>query len=192
MNNYYEENAQQYIKNTIDCDMSTQYKFFLKYMKPHSTILDVGFGSGRDMKYFQSIGHNVMGIDPTQAFMNNMKDYQFILFPYKVEKMKFRSMFDGIWACASLLHINSKYMNKALINCEKALKENGFMYASFKYGDFEGKRNGRYFIDMTEEKIRNYIQKTNLFIIETLITFDVRPERQDEKWLNIILKKGRS
>lgn len=34
----------------------------------------------------------------------------------------------------------------------RALKNNGIIYTSFKYGTFEGERNGRYFTDMNEEK----------------------------------------
>ena len=54
MSNYYEKNASKYIEDTINCDMSEQYKFFLKNMPKKGMILDIGFGSGRDMRYFKS------------------------------------------------------------------------------------------------------------------------------------------
>ena len=62
------------------------------------------------------------------------------------------------------------------------------MYCSFKYGNFQGERNGRYYIDLTEESIKNYLSNTNMEILEYMITSDARPNRSD-KWLNVILKK---
>ena len=98
----------------------------------------------------------------------------------------FENMFDGIWACASLLHVSSKDLNFVFKKCSKALKKNGIIYASFKYGEFEGERNGRYFLDLNESTINNYLKGTNLKIKEYIITEDVRPDNST-KWLNVIL-----
>ena len=95
--------------------------------------------------------------------------------------------YDGIWACASLLHVPSNELKIAFSKCEKALKENGVLYCSFKYGTYEGERNGRIFTDLNEALISSYLEGTNFKIIETTITTDVRPDRE-EKWLNCILK----
>ena len=62
------------------------------------------------------------------------------------------------------------------------------MYCSFKYGEYEGERNGRFFIDLNEEAFRKYILKTKFKILEICITEDVRPDR-NEKWLNAVIKK---
>jgi hypothetical protein len=97
-------------------------------------------------------------------------------------------MFDGIWACASLLHIPTYEMVNVLNKCYNALKENGVMYCSFKLGEFEGERNGRFFTDLIEERFRQFVSKTNFNILEVSITEDVRTDR-DEKWLNVIIKK---
>ena len=66
----------------------------------------------------------------------------------------------------------------------------GIFYTSFKYGNFEGVRNDRYFTDMTESSFAELINEVTGFeIIEEWITSDVRPDREEEKWLNVILKK---
>ncbi len=71
-----------------------------------------------------------------------------------------------------------------------ATKKNGVIYISFKYGEFEGWRNDRYFTDFTWETFADYMQDMrNLQIEEYWITGDVRPGRWDEKWLNLILRK---
>ena len=72
----------------------------------------------------------------------------------------------------------------------KALRNQGVVYASFKYGEFEGERNGRYFTDLNEERLHRLADEAGVFIVEeTWITSDVRPGRDEEKWLNMILKK---
>ena len=78
-------------------------------------------------------------------------------------------------------------LKDAFISCERALKDNGYMYVSFKYGDFCGLRQERYYIDLTEKSIKNYLPN-NLCPVEYKITSDVRSDRED-KWLNVILRK---
>ena len=71
-----------------------------------------------------------------------------------------------------------------------ALKPDGWIYTSFKYGEYEGERNGRYFTDFTIDTFTDFVQEIhNLQIEEHWITGDVRPGRGEEKWLNLILQK---
>lgn len=75
---------------------------------------------------------------------------------------------------------------------EKALHNSGIIYTFFKYGDFSGTRNGRYFTDFTENFFKAFIGEIEQLTIELLwITDDVRPSRREEKWLNIILRTKR-
>lgn len=69
----------------------------------------------------------------------------------------------------------------------RVLNNNGVLYCSFKLGTFEGERNGRYFNDMTIEKITPFLTKFN--ILTNYITTDVRTGRDNELWLNIICRK---
>lgn len=189
MEKYYNENANKYIEDTINCDMSDQYALFLKYFKGKGKILDIGFGSGRDMMYFVSLDNIVQGIDPSINFVNNMKDKGYDVKCLHVEEMDYFNEFDGIWACASLLHINRENLNEVFKRCSKALKNNGIMYCSFKYGDFNGIIKERYFNYLNEELLKFYLKGLGLKIQELTITNDVRNERKDERWLNIILSK---
>lgn len=98
--------------------------------------------------------------------------------------------YDGIWACSSILHLSKMTLIDVLKKMVVALKGNGVVYTSFKYGNFEGERNGRYFTDFTYEKFEKYIQDIpELQIEEYWITSDVRFGRGEEKWLNLILRK---
>ena len=186
---YYEENALNYLNETQTCNMSHLYSFFLKYLSPSDSILDIGFGSGRDMLEFKKMGFQVFGIDPTPMFVKNAKKLGLNVLNNSIEEYQSEQKYDGIWACASLLHIEKKDLSKVLKKCAEILKENGTMYASFKYGEFAGERNNRYFNDLNENSIKKYLLNTGLILVEFLITKDVRKDRSEEKWLNVTLKK---
>ena len=99
--------------------------------------------------------------------------------------------YDGVWACSSILHASKAELPDILARVARALKPRGVMYTSFKYGDFEGERNGRYFSDFTEESFAELLASAPELELEELwITGDVRPGRGEEKWLNLILRKA--
>lgn len=98
--------------------------------------------------------------------------------------------YEGIWACSSILHLPLNELAEIMRKMVTALKDNGIIYTSFKYGTFAGERNGRYFTDMTENTFADFIKQIeNIRIEEMLITSDIRPKRGEEKWLNLILRK---
>ena len=98
--------------------------------------------------------------------------------------------YDGIWACSSILHLPFDELGEVLQKMARALKREGVIYTSFKYGTFEGERNGRYFTDMTEERFETLMAGTpELKTEEQWITSDVRPGRGKEQWLNLIIRK---
>ena len=100
------------------------------------------------------------------------------------------SIYDGIWVCASILHLTRSELIDVFGKMAKALVTGGILYASFKYGTKEEERNGRYFIDMTEDRMTALLDRIDSFLIKDMwITSDVRSGRDDEKWLNIILQK---
>ena len=98
--------------------------------------------------------------------------------------------FHSIWACSSILHLPYDELVDVMKKMVEALKEDGLIYTSFKYGTFEGMRNDRYFIDMNEERIEKLLQEVaGVEMEEAWITSDVRPGRGEEKWLNLLLRK---
>ena len=113
----------------------------------------------------------------------------------EVKKMFFQELaevdaYDGIWACSSILHLQMEELTDVMRRMTIALKDSGIIYTSFKYGIFSGERNGRFFTDMTEETFAGLLSKIeDLKVEEQWITFDVRPKRGEEKWLNLILRK---
>ena len=187
---YYNANAKSFTANTFFVDFSQIQQEFLITLPPGAYILDFGCGSGRDTKYFLEHGYKVDAIDGSLELCKLASAHTGI----KVRQMLFqelqeRERYDGIWACASILHVAKNELPDILQRMYNALKPNGIIYASFKYGEFEGVRNGRYFSDFTEGSFCKMVKGIRGLVIEKMwITGDVRDGREEEKWLNIILR----
>ena len=190
---YYNVNAESFAANTVAVDFSQIQQEFLSTLSPGANILDFGCGSGRDTKYFLEQGYKVDAIDGSPMLCKLASTHTGI----KVRQMLFQELhakekYDGIWACASILHVAKNELPDILQRMYNALKPDGIIYASFKYGDFEGERNGRYFSDFTEESFGKLVKGIHGLVIEKMwITGDVRDGREEEKWLNIILRRKR-
>ena len=188
---FYNTNAKAFTESTVNVDFSYVQNKFLNKLESDAIILDFGCGSGRDTKYFLEHGYAVEAIDGSVELCKLAGEYTGI----EVKNMYFQDLqevekYDAIWACSSILHLPYTALVEVMKKMVTALKDKGLIYTSFKYGTFEGERNGRYFIDMTEEGLEKLLQDVGrLTVEETWITSDVRPGRGEEKWLNLFLRK---
>ena len=188
---YYNQCAKDYNELTLNIEFEHKREMLLKYLKPGAHILDLGCGSGRDSKAFLQKGYQVRAVDGSQelckiASENIGQEVICQLF----DELEETNTYDGVWACASLLHLPTDELKKVMQKVEQSLKKGGYFYASFKYGEFEGERDGRYFNDFTEESFKNLLAEfPNLKIQEVEVTTDVIPGRENVSWLNLIMKK---
>ena len=188
---YYDQNAEQFFKTTADVDFTDTQDRFLQYLQLGSRILDLGCGSGRDARYFLGKGYQVDATDGSAEICRLASEYTGI----PVRQMLFNELdaeeeYDGIWACASILHLPEEELRDVMHRIGTALKKDGIFYTSFKYGDFAGERNGRYFRDFTEESFREFLTDFHEFrMTDQWITSDVRPNRGEERWLNVLLRR---
>ena len=183
---YYDNNAKTYFEYTVHADMSDSYRRFLKYLPENSYILDAGCGSGRDSRYFLTHGYMVKAIDGSRELCILASEY----IGQEVVNIRFSDIdyineFDGIWANASLLHVDKNSIENIILRMGKALKPDGIFYASFKYGDSERVQGERYYNDMNEEQLRKLFSAFE--ILEIWMSDDALPGRT-EKWLNIIAR----
>ena len=187
---YYQKNADLFVEGTVSVDMHDAQMRFLRMLLPHAYILDFGCGSGRDAKAFLDQGYQVDAVDGSPELCCMASE----LIGKPVKQMLFDDLsvsnqYDGIWACASILHLPRRNLVDVLPKISNALKTDGVLYASFKYGSYEGMRDGRYFTDFTEESLGNLMDEApSLLIIDTWITDDVRPERE-ERWINTLARR---
>lgn len=141
---YYNKNAESFIQGTVSADLKDIQDKFLNKLSGNK-ILDFGCGSGRDTKSFIEAGYDVDAIDGSLELCKSASAYTGI----QVKHMLFQDLdkqnyYDGIWACSSILHLPKSELKGVLSKMSNALKDDGIIYTSFKYGDFEGERNGRF------------------------------------------------
>lgn len=187
---YYQQFPDEFFDSTVLADVSELYGHFLKYIPEHGKVLDFGCGSGRDTKAFLDMGYSVEAIDGSSEMCIRASEYTGI----DVKCMDFfdlneESKYDGIWACASLLHVGRDRLPEIFEVLRKSIAQGGILYASFKYGDFSGIRDGRYFDDMNEEILREILSTVKGFdTVEMWQSQDVR-RGKDVDWINVILKR---
>ncbi len=190
---YYQDNAREYIQETIDLEFTGQIRQrFLELLAPDSLVLDLGCGSGRDSRFFLEAGHRIVAVDPVDAIAESATEY--LGQPVRVQKaeeLEETNTYDGIWACASLLHIPRSRIEATFTIICKALKPGGIWYMSFKRGETEYQDHkqrffNNYTIPLMEQVLRQYPQLSIIDIYESpsLLRGKVQP------WLNILLKKS--
>ena len=185
---FYEKNAESFTSGTVLADMNDARSRFLSRLPFPARILDFGCGSGRDTKAFLEAGYAVDAVDGSPKLCALASEYTGIPVRQMLfEELAAENTYDGIWACASILHLPKEELRQVLKKISAALKPGGTLYTSFKYGTFEGVRGGRYFTYFTEETLADFWEEIpELMSPETWITQDVRPGREKEEWLNLL------
>lgn len=187
--NYYDENSRHYFTSTKDIDLSEIYAVFLQELPEKAYILDAGCGSGRDSKYFIEQGYTVYAIDGSAQLAKLASEY----IGQAVNCMTFEEIdmvqkFDGIWACASLLHVPRTQMFEVFQRFTRALKLGGIWYVSYKWGTEDRYVDGRLFTDYDANTFTSFLSKfPQLEIVRLWKTEDSRKRGND--WLNVILRK---
>ena len=191
---YYDENfkvySEEWSNNFTDNFNFENPNIFISYLRDGAYVLDLGCGHGRDTMYFIEKGYKVKAIDGSLEMCRLASKNTGI----NVEQINFLDMnydneFDGIFASASLLHLNNNDLIIVLKKISKALKENGILLASFKYGELERFKGERYFNDMTEDKFRKICDNvSNLRIVRV---FGNDGYENHSSFINFVLKKVR-
>ncbi len=191
---FYNKNAQAYFESTVELDMSRLYAPFLERLRPGAKVLDAGCGSGRDSLFFKSQGFKVTAFDASEEMVRLASQ----LLGQPVLHMTFEDLnlpdeYDGIWACASLLHVERTQLPAVIAELAKYLKPGGVFYMSFKYGNEEYWKDGRYFNCLDEDHLLTILQNLPELTVEGMfITTDVRPDRKVERWLNAYVTKAQA
>ncbi len=188
--NYYNQNAQSFSDSTLNVDMSALYAEFLPLIPKHGHILDAGCGSARDAMYFKQQDFTVSAFDASSELAKLASNYLQQAVEIKTfQQLNCTNMYDGIWCCASLLHVPKNELPEVFLKLQNALKPKGVLYVSFKYGTQERVHNGREFTDLNKDGLTALIaHHTELKILKQWQTVDQRPERESEVWLNALIK----
>ncbi|AAN54474.1 class I SAM-dependent methyltransferase [Shewanella oneidensis MR-1] len=187
---FYNQNASSFYASTVEVDSSSLLEQFTPYLPKGGSVLDAGCGSGRDSKRLIELGFHVDAFDASAALATLAQ--QLLGKPVRVATfMQFTStlQYDGIWACASLLHVSKASLPDAFAHLASMLKSGGAFYCSFKYGQGEVERDGRSFTHCDEALLAELLTGSPLVIDKVWLTTDLRVGRENEQWLNAVLLK---
>jgi SAM-dependent methyltransferase len=188
---WYEANAEAFFARSIDAAILDQQRAFADLLPPGGHVLDAGCGSGRDAKLFAEWGFQVTATEAAPslaALASAHAGLQVRVMTF--DQIEWVETFDGVWACASLLHVPRADLPDALRRLARALAPRGVLFMSFKYGREEREANGRRFTDMDEALAHDLLAAVGgLHSLSAQVSGDVRPERGEERWLSVFCRK---
>ena len=194
MSNYYESNAERYAAETFSADMSEQYQRFLPLLKKGAKILDVGSGSGRDVCYFQRQGYQATALEPSKNLCREIrKVFSGEIVCSDIQNYRPTERYDGIWACASLIHLQEEEVLQFFERIDRYLNDDGIVYASGKSGISTGEvEDGRFFLEFTEQLVEKILTVNKQLQLEQLWYTEDVSGRRGFRWLNVVLRLRRN
>ncbi len=188
---YYEANAGAFDARTRDRDMTAEYEAYLALVPGGGRILDAGCGPGRDALAFSRRGYQVTALDASAAMValaSERLGFPALQIPF--DRIEYRETFDGVWACASLLHVSKAGMPGVLARLHRALRPGGVLYASVKRGPREEFREGRWFNDYEEATLSALFQGAEWKLLRVWANEEIRPHKRVE-WVNVLAQRAR-
>jgi len=186
---YYDNNASQYFDRTSKVTFDALYEEFLKYIPARGRIMDLGCGSGRDVKWFREHGYEAFGLDASERLVQIARTrFSIPVEVGSIEEWISDEPYDGIWCCASLMHLDDMAIECFLSNLEYNLRPVGAMFISVKEGIETGvDEAGRYFRDFDEESLKTFISPYNNLNIEKVWYTEDKLNRNSFRWLNALI-----
>lgn len=189
---YYNQNASAYYEKTVHADMAKIMQPFIELLPENAEVLDMGCGSGRDTLALEEAGFSVTAMDGAAEMCRLAEIYtdkEILHLTY--EEMDFQNVFDGIWACAALVHIPYKKMPQTLKKMVEALVDGGLIYMSLRDGNRKGWDGLRQYYDYNEERILELLGNIpGTKIVDIWKTLPLIEDDNPSAWWNIILRKG--
>jgi SAM-dependent methyltransferase len=187
---WYDANAEAFVAGSAGAGMEGLHARFLAYVPAGGAVLDAGCGSGRDALAFHEAGYAASAFDGSArlaeiAARSTGLPVRHLTFA----EMDWDAAFDGVWACATLLHLSPAELPGALANVRRALKPGGAFFCSFKEGDTERLVGGRYFNDLTLERLQSLLIGAGFEPLDLWDSDDVRPGRAGERWVSAVSRR---
>ena len=190
---FYNNKSTELIAKYDNANMSLLHKLLLRYIPQTSNVLDIGFGSGRDLHFLQNNGYDIWGIDPSSKFVENAKQRfsnikeQFFeaSIPFNMKKLRLNKQFDAVIVVAMLMHLKHNQYEDVVESIVSVLKDTSTVIISYS----EGSRidDERYFEDVNLDYITQLFNSKGFTVIETIKNRDSL-NRDSLTWNTVIYK----
>jgi len=189
LNNFYEENYQHYFNSTVGLDPSVFLEPFTRLLEPQATILDIGCGSGRDLRWFARMGFQPTGFEQSPSLARLARQHADCLViegdfhSYNFSQLQFFALaFVG-----SLVHLPKDDVPAILQSTCQALVPNGVIFITMKEGKGTSSvADGRIFTLWLREEIEKIFAENNLRILE--FSRQISKMRPEDTWLGYVLR----
>jgi SAM-dependent methyltransferase len=192
---HYDRLAEAYWDGTRDHNVNQNYAALLDAIEgdhPPYSILDLGCGPGRDLRYFRSLGHDAVGLDGSKELAAMARSYS----GCEVLEQDFLAMelpesrFDGVFANASLFHVPSQELPRVLVELSETLRPRGVLFCSNPRGNNEeGLSGDRYSCFFDHDTWCNYVTAAGFFRVRHYYRPPGLP-RHLQWWLATVWRKG--
>ncbi len=186
---FYDQHAQSYIERTKSLDLGTLYPHFEKYLGEGSHVLDLGCGSGRDSLYFEGKGYQVTALDGSLEMVSHCRRIlNGRVVHSSFEAYQTHEAYDGIWACASLLHVDRDQLAACVHKYIGYLKPRGVLFMSFKVYEEDFEFEGRSFTCFSEDAFTDFVNGLEGIKVERMaLSKSIQDNELD--WISAILIK---
>lgn len=196
----YDKTAPAYVAKVQTYAPEEEREMFASLVKPGGRILDAGCGSGRDANHFASQGFVVTGIDLSDGLLTYAREHadkHATFVKMDLRTINLPTSFDGIWACASLLHLTRDEFLPVIRNFHHMLAPNGVLFILMKEGTGEQlvtsgtiEKDTRFFTYYMSEEIKGLLEGAGFKMIDqyTWDQKDRNAERPHETWISSFAK----
>jgi ubiquinone/menaquinone biosynthesis C-methylase UbiE len=188
----YDATAAEYAERTLGISMNVSIRWFVAHLPARARILDAGCGPGRDVVALRSMGYDVFGLDLSAGMLAHASQRApDVLVQGDLTALPLdQGSFQGVWACASLLHLPKPAMTRALAELRRVLAD-GVVYIAVKQGSdsaYVPYANGRerYFAYYSPDELRHLVERSGFRVIETRTRTSSR--HPDTPWIHLLAR----
>ena len=194
MIDFYNAKSTQLIERYNNAKMFSLHQLLVKYISPKSKVLDIGFGSGRDLQFLYDNGCDIWGIDPAKKFVENakirfpeIKDHFFEeKVPFQKKTLGKKLQFDAVILIAVWMHLRLDQYAGAVDSIANVSKPGCVVVISYSEGERDGD-DERYFEGVDLENLIKLFLTKDFKLIKTIKNEDSF-KRNILSWVTVVFK----